>query len=498
MVEISIICLIYKSKKLAQAVYDSIQKYTPKLKDGSAEFFFVANDPTQELVDYLRKTKIPHFININEHLSRDELFKLGFGAPEYMRRVYQGYNRGILEAKGQRIVLINSDNFFSQDWLENLLKYSDYKKVVCSTLVEPGQDKFGVFPSAIEKNFGRTLTDFKEHDFQKYVAKISRTGFFSGGAYMPCLVYRDLAIMAGLYPGGNIAGESFNKIKRYGDEFFYDRLNSFGVEHITAKDSIVYHLKEGEKSEEINEELYKTKAIKPKTFDNCLVVKPRNLINYLKPETDHQNILDALANKVTVLILNPNNKTDLKNQIKTINNFIFKDVETVVISDKKMLPQDFNCKIKFIYCPKAKIDIEIRKLFYNMYGELLLVINPKCNYPADLFDRIEDTSSIYYFGGSDTKELVDYVGYFLFPRKLLVKHVSTFLDPIVIREHSFANEFVKFDIKDVSARESQTDLVELTSINKRFFNITKRLIKKLQKDGLPGLIRTVYWRLKND
>ena len=75
---------------------------------------------------------------------------------------------------------------------------------------------------------------------------------------MPCLLYRDVAVLAGLYPEGNIAGATFDitDIKRFGDEFFYDKLLSFGVEHITAKDSIVYHLKEGEKSEKNNMELF--------------------------------------------------------------------------------------------------------------------------------------------------------------------------------------------------------------------------------------------------
>src|ERR1035437_2120346 len=144
MVEITIVCLIYKSKRLAEALYESVVKYTPMLASGQAEFLFVANDPTDEVMEFLKSKDIPHCLNMNEHLSDEELFSMGIGAPEYMRRVYQGYNLGILKAKGQKVVLINSDNFFSRDWLENLLKYSDYQKVVCSTLVEPGQGKIGV------------------------------------------------------------------------------------------------------------------------------------------------------------------------------------------------------------------------------------------------------------------------------------------------------------------------------------------------------------------
>ena len=56
-------------------------------------------------------------VNVNRRYSDDELFALGYGAPEYMSRVYRGYNEGIRAAAGDYVVLINSDNYFSPDWL---------------------------------------------------------------------------------------------------------------------------------------------------------------------------------------------------------------------------------------------------------------------------------------------------------------------------------------------------------------------------------------------
>src|SRR5574344_1679182 len=202
MVDISIVCLIYKSTKLADMVYESIMKYTPLIREGKAEFFFVANDPSSDIINHLNKKKYPYFITHNEILNEEEMIKLGFGKPEYIRRVYQGYNYGILKAKGKKIVLINSDNFFSQDWLENLLKYSEYKNIVCSTLVEPGNYKYSVFPGAIFKNFGKTSDSYDEKKFQKYANEIRKTGLKSGGAYMPCIFNKEIAILAGLYPEG--------------------------------------------------------------------------------------------------------------------------------------------------------------------------------------------------------------------------------------------------------------------------------------------------------
>lgn len=248
-VKVSIICLIYKSTQLADWVAESLLKYTPMLQTGEAEFFFVANDPSNNVIQHLLNKQYPFIINHNKVLSEEELFAQGYGVPEYMNRVYKGYNQGILHAKGERIVLINSDNYFSPDWLENLMKFSDIKKIISSKLVEPGHEKFHVFPAAIHKNFGRTVETFDESNFINFAMSTKKTGIEKGGAYMPCILYKEIAYYAGLYPEGNIADGHFDIIARYGDEFFYDKLEKMGVLHYTSLDSIVYHLKEGERDD---------------------------------------------------------------------------------------------------------------------------------------------------------------------------------------------------------------------------------------------------------
>jgi hypothetical protein len=225
-------------------------KYTPKIKSGDAEFFFVANDPTDAVVSHLVEKNYPFILNVNKKLTEEELFSKGYGLPEYINRVYKGYNQGILHAKGQKLVLINSDNYFSPDWLENLEKYSDMKKVISCTLVERRHEKFGVFPGAIERNFGNNTENFREDEFIDFTYKFKKTGLAPGYAYMPSLLYKDVAIYAGLYPEGNIASKSKEVIERYGDVDFFERLKKIGVEHFTAKDSICYHLKEGEREDE--------------------------------------------------------------------------------------------------------------------------------------------------------------------------------------------------------------------------------------------------------
>lgn len=487
-VEISIVCLIYKSAPLAEALYKSVQKYTPKLASGQAEFFFVANDPTEEVMKFLKSKNIPHYLNMNEHLSNEELFSKGFGTPEYMRRVYEGYNLGILKAKGQKVVLINSDNFFSPDWLENLLKYSDYKKVVSSTLVEPGQERAGVFPFAIEKNFGRTLDDFQEDEFQDFAEKISKTGYTSGGAYMPCLLYKDIAVMAGLYPEGNLAGETFDTVSRFGDEYFYDRLKEFGVEHITAKDSVVYHLKEGEKSEATQDlSPHKAKLTKPTRMNERLVVHPRDLIPYITPEVKHQGIIDELGRKVTALITNPESDAEVNKYLRTIKDFDFKNIEVVLISDDKKLLQKFDKRLRAVYTTKEKTDRALYEVFHDMYGEHLLVMNKHCKYEKNLFDDVTNRNVTYYFGGEEPVDEItmDYTGHLIVSKKDLVNRIPTFLELLITQKKMRLNlsELAIIDISKPKPVELDVAAGPLTLRNAHV-----RLAKKIRRDGVKGLV----------
>lgn len=503
MVEVTIVCLIYKSKKLAQAVYESLYKYTPKLNSGEADLLFIANDPTVELVEYLKVKKYPYIINVNDRLSDDELFSLGYGTPEYMRRVYQGYNKGILSANGQKVVLINSDNFFSKDWLENLLKYSDYKKVVTSTLVEPGQEKFGVFPGAVEKDFGRIVEDYKDGEFQDFASKIRKTGYSSGGAYMPCLLYKDIAIMAGLYPGGNIAGKSFRDISRYGDEHFYDVLKSFGVDHITAKDSIVYHLKEGEKSEKdedislVTDEKYKYIGLGDKYF-----VGSTNLMPYIKPESNHQDIIDQLGQKYTFLITNFASHDELMLQVNAINKIDYKNIEITVVynnSNKEYIGKKLN-GLKYIFSSKQKKDVLLYNMFYGIFGEYLLVSRPDCNYKDLLLTSINEKTKVCYFGLNKVCDglIIDDISKFIIPKNVLIKNIGAYLDYIInntISEYNADDCICIYpQIEDVPAEDVVVEVASASTIRKR--SLPYRAARKLYREGVRGFTTSIVNRVR--
>jgi hypothetical protein len=304
MVRISIASLIYKSPKLADWVYESIHEFTPMIKSGEAEFFFVANDPTEKLLSHLKNRGYNFIEQYNKIYSDEEMFKMGYSWPEYIHRVYKGYNSAILHSKGEIIVLINSDHYFSPDWLENLLKYYDTQKIVCSQLIEPIHPKFGLFPSAIQGEFGNSTDSFNKDGFLDLAMRIKKTGLYLGGAYMPCMFSRDLAIYVGLYPEGNIAGESFNDINKTGDEAFFEKLSKKGILHITALDSVVYHLKEGEKDTEeemlAGEDNTQNNSIEKsitKSSTTLNLVKTKNYTISIQPTIEHSHIITQLLNK---------------------------------------------------------------------------------------------------------------------------------------------------------------------------------------------------------
>lgn len=250
---VTIASLIYKSELYADFVYEQIHKYTPMLNTGEAEFFFVANDANEQVLNHLKNKNYPYINHVNDKLSEEELFKKGIGWPEYLNRVYKAWNRCILEAKGDYVCLVNSDMGFSPNWLENLLKYASENTVVSSLLVERGHETLGTFPfhlngtGSICYNCGKTPLNYKEEEFIRFINHIKRDNFTSiGGVYMPIIFNKNKATEVGMYPEGNIAGSSFKDVVDYGDRVFIRKLKEKGVSHITSWDSVAYHFQQGE------------------------------------------------------------------------------------------------------------------------------------------------------------------------------------------------------------------------------------------------------------
>jgi hypothetical protein len=256
LVKISIFSLIYKSTRYADAVYESVHRHTQELADGSAEFFFVANLATDRVKEHLIEKGYPHFVH-DDGIALEEFEAGGFAPPAYMCNVYRGYNFGISKCRGEIVVPVNSDHLFSPNWLTNLLARLDRKTVPASLLVEPGHRKYGVFKDAVGKNFGKNPDQFDEKAFLDFVESISEDVVSQGGAYMPCAFYKDALEAVGGYPNGNLLCPPHDRYihvrshrrRVYGDIALFFDLKQAGFQHVTVRDSIVYHFKEGELDE---------------------------------------------------------------------------------------------------------------------------------------------------------------------------------------------------------------------------------------------------------
>lgn len=235
--KITVVCLIYKSIEYANFVLNSFNNHTCR-KGRDIDFLFVANDPTDKLLAFLHEKKIQHLLYRNDDPNEN-----------YLKRVYRAWNYGGFNAPGDIIVFVNSDMAFSDKWLDNLVRNLREDRIVTSRLVESGKLRSGKY--GIEKDFGRTNSKFDDDSFQRFATKISTPEIKAGGLFMPCAIYKDLFVKSRGFPEGNKVKKNGNITS--GDRiFFYETLSSLGINHYCVFDSIVYHIQEGEKDEELD------------------------------------------------------------------------------------------------------------------------------------------------------------------------------------------------------------------------------------------------------
>jgi hypothetical protein len=209
------------------------------------EFFFVANDATEEVLNYLHDNDIPHY-ELNNTAEQQ--------ADWYVNNVYRAYNFAATKARGDILVMINSDMAFSLGWLDNLWKSYDGSNCVCSRLVESGKFPSGLY--GIEKNLGRNYNSYQEDLFQNFARFIAIPRVENGGLFMPLLIRKQHFEMVGGYPEGQvvIGSDIYNPVIAKwgeacisGDTVIMQKLNDHGIVHQTDFNSIVYHFQWGEK-----------------------------------------------------------------------------------------------------------------------------------------------------------------------------------------------------------------------------------------------------------
>ena len=164
-----------------------------------------------------------------------------------MSTIYKAWNYGVSKAKGEIIVMVNSDMLFTKDWLENLLKNLKKDWVVTSRLVESGKLR-STLPHTISKDFGRTIDTLDRESFMMFAESIKEDKIAKLGTFMPVAIHKDTFDKSGGYPLGNVANNDGTVTS--GDFiYFYQTLANLGLTHYTVFDSIVYHFQEGESDE---------------------------------------------------------------------------------------------------------------------------------------------------------------------------------------------------------------------------------------------------------
>ena len=231
---VEIVSLVYKSVAYLEFIAEQLKRECCKVPGWDVGVRVVLNDASPKVLERSKSMDIP--ITVYNDADPDAW---------YLERVYRCYNFSVQSSEYDNVCLINSDMMFSQGWLANLLKHHDGTKIPCSRLVESGKMLSG--KHGIGKNFGRTVSQLNQPGFEEYAASISEDVAAPGGLYMPCVFEKETFIASGMYPNGNI---HVNGKLITGDKYLFDILErEHNLEHVTAFDSIVYHVQEGEKDE---------------------------------------------------------------------------------------------------------------------------------------------------------------------------------------------------------------------------------------------------------
>jgi len=231
--------MVYKSTAYLDFIVQQLRSSRCQVKGWDVGIRVVANDPSPNIIERLQELNVPY--SIYHHPNIDEY---------YLNRVYACWNWCVQTSKYSNVCLVNSDMMFTSKWLTNLLKYHNGTHIPCSRLVESGKMPSGKF--GISKNFGTSVKSLKRREFQRFAKESSVPICKEGGLFMPVVFNRERFIDSGGYPQGNIyeggIGAVHTPFLRSGDAFFFQKVleERFGMKHVTAFDSIVYHIQEGE------------------------------------------------------------------------------------------------------------------------------------------------------------------------------------------------------------------------------------------------------------
>ena len=249
--KITLISLIYSGVDWLAFQYGELLKLASELPPGEVEILFVANDANESVISFLESNGIPFIVSPGRKDANEW----------YINSVYRSYNFGVTHAKGEYVLLTNSDMAYSDGFLYSMIVESDPAVYLVGKLIESGRLKPA--EAAIRKNLGKSLRNFRRGSFIKHASRIRKRGLESGGLYMPALLHKDTFIKFGGYPEGNLTKGTLDQYLLGlpfefallgdslipGDAAFIQLLKQSSIFHKTNLNSLCYHFQEGEKSE---------------------------------------------------------------------------------------------------------------------------------------------------------------------------------------------------------------------------------------------------------
>lgn len=226
MAEVTVAALVYKDIRWIEWMKDGLSRAKT---DIDWRLMVVSNDGTPEV------ESSPHVTHRFRNTDPEEY---------YLNRVYKAWNYAMLAAPTQWVVLMNSDMYVSDWWLDELVncKRSMQRSVPTSLLVESGKLR-SAMPEWVH-DFGRTPADFQREDFLTHATNERKRGRVEPGRlFMPVLFDRQEFLDIGPYPPGNplVNGKTIS-----GDLALFQRFQEHGFSWLTCLGSMVYHCQEGE------------------------------------------------------------------------------------------------------------------------------------------------------------------------------------------------------------------------------------------------------------
>lgn len=235
---LEIIGLIFKSLDYLDLLESQLKNDFCKAEGWNIAVRIVANDANEKILNKLKN------LNINYSIYKDS-------KPNdyYLNRVYRCWNYCGLTSRYDNICFVNSDMVFTKDWISNLLKHHDGINIPTSRLIESGKMPSGIHGISID--CGKSAKQIDYNKLSQVSKSISENKILEKGLYMPCIFEKSRFLESGMYPEGNIYRDgvgTLNGFVQSGDDWYFKKLETlYNMKHITAFDSLVYHIQEGEK-----------------------------------------------------------------------------------------------------------------------------------------------------------------------------------------------------------------------------------------------------------